>query len=70
VKGCLWGVSRYAALAYSARNRVDEMLAEHRAEIEKQLGRMDTAIAMVGRLRIVRGGGSVLKGRRVTGLNY
>jgi DNA-binding protein H-NS len=47
------------------RNRVDEMLLEHRAEIEKQLGRMDRTIAVVGRLRIVRGGRSALKGRKV-----
>ena len=42
------------------RKRVDEMLLERRAEIEKQLERMDRAIAVVG-----GGGGSVLKGRKV-----
>ncbi len=47
------------------RNRVDEMLLEHRAEIEQQLERMDRTIAVVGRLRIVRGGRSVLRGRKV-----
>jgi DNA-binding protein H-NS len=47
------------------RMRVDEMLLEHRAEIEKQLERMDRTIAVVGRLRIARGGRSVLKGRKV-----
>jgi DNA-binding protein H-NS len=47
------------------RKRVDDMLLEHRAEIEKQLERMDRTIAVVGRLRIVRGGRSALKGRKV-----
>jgi DNA-binding protein H-NS len=46
------------------RKRVDEMLSERRAELQKQLERME-AIAVVGRLRIVRGGRSVLKGRKV-----
>jgi DNA-binding protein H-NS len=45
------------------RKRVEEMLLEHRAEIEQQLERMDTAIAMVGRRRVA--GRSVLKGRKV-----
>jgi DNA-binding protein H-NS len=45
------------------RRRVDEMLLEHRAEIEQQLERMDRTIAVVGRLRV--GGRSVLKGRKV-----
>ena len=45
------------------RMRVDEMLVEHRAEIEQQLERMDRTV--VGRLRIVRGGRSALKGRKV-----
>jgi DNA-binding protein H-NS len=45
------------------RRRVDEMLAEHRAEIEQQLERMDTTIAMVARRRVV--GRSVLKGTKV-----
>ena len=40
------------------RKRVDEMLLERRAEIEKQLERM-------GRAVVGRGGGSVLKGRKV-----
>src|SRR5215467_11570909 len=43
------------------RKRVEEMLLEHRAELEKQLERMGRAIAVVG----VRGGRSVLKGRKV-----
>jgi DNA-binding protein H-NS len=47
------------------RKRVDEMLLEHRAEIAQQLDRMDRTIAVVGRLRIVRGGRSVLKGMKV-----
>jgi len=47
------------------RKRVDEMLHQHRAELEKQLQRMGRAIALVGGRRIVRGGGSVLKGRKV-----
>src|SRR5262245_59991061 len=46
------------------RKRVDEMLLEHRAELEKQLERMG-AIAVVGSARVVRGGGSALKGRKV-----
>ena len=43
------------------RKRVDEMLHQHRAEIEKQLERM----AVVGGARVARGGGSALKGRKV-----
>jgi len=43
------------------RKRVDEMLDERRAEIEKQLERT----AMVGGRRVVRGGASVLKGKKV-----
>jgi DNA-binding protein H-NS len=46
------------------RKRVDEMLHQHRAELEKQLERMET-IAVVGGARIVRGGGSALRGRKV-----
>src|SRR6266700_2255061 len=42
------------------RKRVDEMLLQRRAELEKQLERMG-AIAVVGR----RGAGSVLKGEKV-----
>ena len=45
------------------RKRVDEMLLEHRAEIQKQIERMDRAIAVVGGARVVRGGGSALKGK-------
>jgi len=47
------------------RKRVDEMLLEHRAEIEERLKRMDRAIAVVGSARVVRGGGSALKGRKI-----
>jgi DNA-binding protein H-NS len=43
------------------RERIDEMLHERRADLEKQLER----IAGVGGARIVRGGGSALKGRKV-----
>ena len=47
------------------RKRVDEMLLESRAELQKQLERMDRAIAVVGGARVVGGGGSALKGRKV-----
>jgi len=40
------------------RSRVDEMLLERRAELEKQL-------RAFGGARVVRGGGSALKGRKV-----
>src|SRR5262249_46561775 len=43
------------------RRRVDETLHERRAELEKQLERM----AVGGGVRVVRGGGSALKGRKV-----
>src|SRR5215468_10392527 len=43
------------------RKRVDQMLHERRAELEKQLER----IAVVGGRRVVRGGGSPLKGMKV-----
>jgi DNA-binding protein H-NS len=43
------------------RMRVDEMLVEHRAKLIEQLERM----AVVGGRRVVRGGGSALKGRKV-----
>jgi DNA-binding protein H-NS len=43
------------------RKRVDETLLKRRAEIETQLERM----AVVGGTRVVRGGGSVLRGRKV-----
>ena len=42
------------------RKRVDEMLHRRRAEIEKQL----ETFAVVG-ARVVRGGGSALRGRKV-----
>src|SRR5262249_36078875 len=45
------------------RKRVEEMLLEHRAQLEKQLEKMDV---LVGGRRVVAGGGrSVLKGRKV-----
>jgi broad specificity phosphatase PhoE len=40
------------------RDRVDEVLHERRAELENQLER----IAIIGGRRVVRGGGSALKG--------
>ena len=43
------------------RERVDEMLHERRAEIEKQL----KMFAVVGGRRVVRGGGSPLRGKKV-----
>jgi DNA-binding protein H-NS len=43
------------------REQIDETLVERRAELETQLARMGKAIAVVG----VRGGRSVLKGRKV-----
>jgi len=43
------------------RKRVDEMLLERRVELEKQL----RAFAVVSGARVVRGGGSALKGRKV-----
>jgi DNA-binding protein H-NS len=47
------------------RKRVDETLLQHRAEIQQQLAKMDRTIAVVGGLRIVRGGRSALKGKKV-----
>ena len=44
------------------RDRVEETLLERRAELQKQLERMD---ALVGGRRVVRGGRSALKGRKV-----
>ena len=44
------------------RDRVEETLLERRAELQKQLERMD---ALVGDRRVVRRGGSALKGRKV-----
>ena len=43
------------------RERVDETLHQQRADLEKQLDRM----GVVGGRRVVRGGGSELKGRKV-----
>src|SRR5262249_13641383 len=44
------------------RKRVDEMLHKRRADIERQLARMD--IAAVGGARVARRGGSVLKEKK------
>jgi DNA-binding protein H-NS len=44
------------------RKQVDETLLRRRADIEQQLERMG---AVVGGARIVRGGGSALKGKKV-----
>ena len=44
------------------RVRVDETLLKRRAELQQQLERMG---AVVGGRRVVRGGGSALKGRKV-----
>ena len=44
------------------RKRVEEMLFEHRAQLQKQLDKME---ALVGGRRVARGGGSALKGRKV-----
>jgi DNA-binding protein H-NS len=43
------------------RMRVDEMLVEHRVKLIEQL----ESIAVVGGTRVVRGGGSALKGMKV-----
>jgi len=43
------------------RMRVDEMLVEHRAKLIEQL----ESIAVVGGARVVRGGGSALRGKKV-----
>jgi DNA-binding protein H-NS len=45
------------------RRRVEATLLERRAEVEQQLKRMDT---LVGGARVVRGGRSILKGRKVS----
>src|SRR5215471_2258528 len=42
------------------RKRVDETLHQHRAKLQQQLERME-----VGGARVVGGGGSALKGRKV-----
>jgi DNA-binding protein H-NS len=44
------------------REQVDEMLLKRRAELEQQLERME---AVAGGRRVVRGGRSALKGRKV-----
>src|SRR5215813_8388502 len=43
------------------RKRVDGLLSERRAELQEQLERM----GVVGGARVVRGGGSVLKGKKI-----
>jgi DNA-binding protein H-NS len=45
------------------RERVDETLLKRRADIEQQLARMNRAV--VSGTRVVRDGGSVLKGMKV-----
>ena len=45
------------------RKRVEEMLLEHRAELQKQLEKMDASVG--GRRVVVRGGESALMGRKV-----
>ena len=47
------------------RKRVDEMLHRRRADIERQLETMGRAVAVVGSARVVRGGGSALRGKKV-----
>ena len=47
------------------RKRVDQMLFERRAELQKRLESMHRAVALVGNRRVFRGGTSVLKGRKV-----
>src|SRR5262249_28391155 len=47
------------------RKRVDEMLLNRRAELEKQLEKMGKAVAVVGSRRVARGGGSPLRGKKV-----
>jgi DNA-binding protein H-NS len=46
------------------RKQVDQALHQHRAKLQQQLVRME-AFAVVGGRRVVRGGGSVLKGKKV-----
>src|SRR5262249_61971616 len=45
------------------RKRVDGLLSERRAELQEQLERM----GVVGGARVVRGGGSVFKGKKIPG---
>ena len=47
------------------RTRVDEMLVERRAKIQKQLETMDRAIAVPGGERVGRRGRSTLRGKKV-----
>ena len=46
------------------RKRVDEALHKHRAKLQQQLERMGAFAVVTGR-RVVRRGGSALKGRKV-----
>jgi DNA-binding protein H-NS len=46
------------------RKRVDEMLHQHRAKLQQQVERI-TAFAVVGGRRVVGGGGSALRGKKV-----
>jgi DNA-binding protein H-NS len=47
------------------QKRVDALLRKHRAEIEKDLERMNRAIDVVERARVARRGSSTLKGKKV-----
>jgi DNA-binding protein H-NS len=49
------------------RRRVDTLLLEHRTDIQKQMERLDRAIAVLGGKRVASGGrrGSALRGRKV-----
>jgi DNA-binding protein H-NS len=47
------------------RKQLEETLVKRRAEIKKQLARMDGAIALDGGARIAPRGGSALKGKKV-----
>jgi len=47
------------------RKRVDETLVKRRADIERQLARMDRASAVVSGARVARRGASSLKGKKV-----
>jgi DNA-binding protein H-NS len=49
------------------RDQVDQRLREHRSELQKQLARMDRAIALLGGERVRPGQRrSALKGRKVS----
>jgi hypothetical protein len=58
-KVSLSGMSAEALM--DLRKRIDKTLHERRAELQMQLER----IAVVGGARVVRGGGSALRGKKV-----